>query len=633
MVPAAYDRRTFLRRAGVTGAAATAVLLGAPRPPARADESLAPFVHGVASGDPLADRVILWTRVTTDRPGKVPVKWRVAKGPDMTEVVSSGTVTTDASVDHTVKVDATGLEPGTYYFYEFEAPDGERSLIGRTKTAPDGPVDHLRFGVVSCSNWDAGFFNAYARLAERDDLDAVVHTGDYIYEYGAGVYGPGGGDLDESRGLQEPEHEIVTLADYRTRHAHYKLDPDLRRLHQLFPFITTWDDHESANNSWRDGAENHTEGEEGEWAARKAASQRAYDEWMPLRTSDAGPARIWRSFRYGDLADIIVLDTRLERDQQTALLGTEESPVTLTVQDGATIDDPDRVMVSEEQREFLLGELRASSARGARWRIIAQQVVMAHWDAGGLPRYPVDTPDFPVFLRDGGNAANPDAWDGYTAERDRVFDHLMENGIDNVVVLTGDVHTSWANDLTPDPHNPAAYDPVTGDGAIGVEFVCPSVTSANLDAYPREPDRVLERLSMAHNPHIKWQDFYGHGYYVLDVTPDAAQSDWYFVDTVLEPTDAESLAASWKTTTGTNRLVEAEGAAAEGDAAPHQPPAEPSASGSPNEGVAAGSSSGSADADVLPATGGSLGLTGGVAVFGAAGLARLLRRRSDLSSR
>ena len=569
---ATFDRRVFLRRAGLTAAAVAAMAAGAPRPAAGADDTLAPFTWGVASGDPRARSVILWTRIDPAVAVRPAVSWIVATDVELTEVVRRGVVQTDATRDHTIKVDVDGLQPATWYFYGFVSPDGRRSLTGRTKTAPAGAAERLRFAVVSCSNYQGGFFNAYARIAERNDLDAVIHTGDYLYEYGNGAdrYGPAGGETATPRDHQ-PATEMVTLAEYRTRHAWYRLDPDLRRLHQLYPFIVTWDDHESTDNSWRDGANNHNPdapdapNEQGSaWPVRKAAAQQAYAEWLPLRADD--PARIWRAIPYGDLAEIIVLDTRLERDIQVGTTG-----VTLPTNE---IDNPDRILVSAAQREFLFDRLRTTTAR---WKVVAQQVIVAQWNAGGLPDLSplAGQADFPQFLRDGGNALNPDQWDGYTAERQRLFDHLTTHGIDDVVVLTGDVHTSWANDLTADPYNPSAYNPVTGEGAVAVEFVTPSVTSANFESLGPAAVAAAENGTRADNPHVKFVDFDDHGYFILDLDAARAQADWYFVDTVLAPSAGQRLGASWKADTGANRLSQAASAAPEAAPAPATPAGQP----------------------------------------------------------
>ena len=618
---ATFDRRVFLRRAGLLGAGTVALMSGLPRPPARADESLAPFLHGVASGDPLADRVILWTRVTTEA-RRLPVRWTVARDVELTDVVASGTVDATAAADHTVKVDASGLEPGTWYFYGFEAM-GKRSLVGRTKTAPAAGVEHLRFGVVSCSNYPAGYFNAYALLAERNDLDAILHLGDYVYEYGNGEYG-------ELRDV-EPPHEMATLADYRTRYAHYRLDPDLRRLHQLYPFVTVWDDHESTNDSWSGGAENHgdgdVEGDDRPWEERKADSQQAYAEWLPIRTDD--PARIYRTLPGGDLLDLVMLDTRLEgRDEQVSG-PAEGAPVDFTLILTET-EDPERELISQAQRDHLFGALSASTAT---WRIVGQQVMVMPWNAGGLPDFDDDLPDFPSLIRSGGNALNADAWDGYVAERERLYAHLEDNAIDNVVVLTGDVHTSWAADLPEDPYDPTVYDPITGDGSLAVEFVTPSVTSENLNeigGYPEGGSAPLEAATLADNPHVKFVDYDRHGYVVLDVTPDRVQADWWFTATHLEPSMEQSYGAGWVVEDGQNHVVAASGPVADRADVPAAPPAEVAGApgGGPDDGPAGAPPPVEAApaTPALPATGGGLALKG-AAALGAAGLLEVVRRR------
>ena len=603
-----YDRRDFLRRAGFVGAAALTATAVA-RPPARADESLAPFLHGVASGDPTADGVVLWTRLSAPGVTRPSLHWRVASDVAFSDVVAAGTTTTDAGRDFTVSVDVDGLEPGRWYFYEFTYK-GRRSLVGRTKTAPAGAVDHLRFGVASCSNYEGGYFNAYARLAERDDLDAILHLGDYVYEYGPGGYGPGG-DIDRT---VQPATEMVTLDQYRARFAFYRLDPDLRRLHQLFPFVAVWDDHESTNDSWRDGAENHQDGE-GDWAQRKTISQRVYSEWLPMRVTD--PATIYRTLRYGDLVDLIMLDTRLEgRDEQVGQL--------LFNLDQDAHNDPDRRLISEAQRTFLQDQLATSTAR---WRVIGQQVMIAQWNAGGLPQLPDGLADAPQFLRSGGNAINPDAWDGYTAERDRLLQFLADNAIDNVVVLTGDIHTSWANDVTPDPYDPTVYNPVTGEGSLAVEFVTPSVTSDNFDEIFGTPGAPFEVGTRADNPHVKYVDFDQHGYLVLDVTPQRVQSDWFFVDTRSEPSDNESFDAAWAVWDGENHVVAADGPAPAGASPPAIPAAQPRRRRQSAAAVPDVATPRAANSATLPATGG--GIRGALTLLGAAGVVRAVSRRRE----
>ena len=449
------------------------------------EEDLAPFYHGIASGDPLADRVILWTRVTPEvaNTESIEVQWQIATDTLFENIVNYGTVQTNGSKDFTVKIDADNLEAYTFYYYRFYAL-GKYSLIGRTKTAPNAASDNLRFAVVSCSNYEAGYFNAYRNIADQNNVDAVIHLGDYIYEYGNGQYG-------DTR-LHEPANEIVNLGDYRTRHAHYKLDPDLRFIHQNFPFITTWDDHESANNSWSGGAANHDEGTEGDWNDRKTASIRAYYEWMPLRQPDMNDnERIYRKINYGDLADVFVLDTRLEA--RSVQVGT-------TFADN--INDADRYMIGVEQMEWLTSELSASTAQ---WKIIAQQVMIAPLQVAGVQ-------------------INVDQWNGYPAERARLLDHIWNNDIENVVVLTGDIHTAWANDI---PYS--NYDADTGDGSVAVEFVTTSVTS------PGFPFAVGANIIRLLNNHVKYVDLAEHGFFVLDLKADKAQADWHIVPTLTEP--------------------------------------------------------------------------------------------------
>lgn len=540
------SRRDFLKRAG-----ASAVVLGAlPGLSACGDSSPAggggggslSFDHGVASGDPLSDRVILWTRVS-GASATVMLSWAMASDPAMQGIVRSGTVLVAEAGDYTAKVDADGLQPGTTYYYRFSA-GGTQSPIGRTRTAPSGALDRLRVGVVSCSSLAHGYFNAYRRLAERSDLDVILHLGDYIYEYGTGEYG--------STRAYEPDHEILTKADYRQRHAQYRRDADLQELHRQFPMIAIWDDHETADNSWRDGANNHTEGEEGIWAQRKADAVAVYHEWLPIRTPDASNLeRIYRSFRYGDLADFVMLDTRLiGRDLQAGLL------------DAGSINDADRSLLGAPQFAYLQEQLGAA---GARWKFLGQQIMFGQLRVPSLPELSVLT-GLPIeqlqsllqglpVVSTGGLIINTDQWDGYRAERARVFDLLETLNVDNAVVLTGDIHTSWAMDLSRDPANPLVYNPLNGAGSLGVEFVCTSVTSPGLD----QLDPLVPVLRLL-NPHMKYVDLAQQGYMVLDITPERTQGEWWYVSTIAESGGTESLGASWQVAAGSRRLTAGGGA-------------------------------------------------------------------------
>jgi alkaline phosphatase D len=453
------------------------------------------FEHGVASGDPLPDAVILWTRVSPLDAGPVDVGWEVALDEGFASLATSGTARADAERDFTVKVDAVGLAPGTTYWYRFTAL-GRTSPVGRTRTAPTGGVERLRFAVVSCSSYAHGYFHAYRRVAERTDVDAVIHVGDYIYEYGDGEYG-------SVRGL-EPPHEIVALEDYRLRYSQYRRDPDLQEVHRLFPMIAIWDDHESADNSWSGGAVNHQPATEGPWVVRRATAERVYSEWMPIRDQAGG--QIWRSFRFGDLVDLLLLDTRLwNRD--------EPAPSTAD----PSVRDPRRQLLGDDQEAWLAGELEASSAR---WRIVGQQVMMGPLKISGAPN-----------SEGGGTTVNSDQWDGYLAARDRFFAAVRGSGKGNLVVLSGDIHTSWAIELSDNPNDPDAYDPSTGAGAIGVEFVTTSVTSPGIAGL----DNTLIPVFQGANPHIKFADLEQRGYLILDVTPERTQSAWFHVADVEDP--------------------------------------------------------------------------------------------------
>lgn len=570
-VTGTYDRRTFLRRAGLAGVSGAVLATGARRPAAATDDDLAPFFHGVASGDPTASSVILWTRVTptTTAPARIPVQWEIATDPDFADVAVSGIATAVAGNDHTIKVAPGGLEPFRYYWYRFHAL-GATSITGRTKTAPapGQEVDRLRFGLVSCSNYEGGYFNAYARLAERNDMDAILCAGDYIYEYGQGSYGPGEG----IGRVVQPPLEMTTLADYRARFAHYRLDPDLRRLHQLYPWINTWDDHETTNDSWSGGAENHNpdgdftgeddnrDAETGlDWEVRKRDAWKAYREWLPVdidATSLDEPIELYRALAYGNLADIVVMDTRIEgRDEQ--VFEVLEPGVTET-----EINNPDRRMISPTQQAFVQNALSCSQAC---WKVILQQVMLMQWRIPSLPEGLAGQPDIPlVLLTPGGNTVNGDAWDGYTAERDRLFSFLRAKDITDVVVLTGDIHTTWAAELTDHPNDlgPGGYD-VTGligppvyPRNLGVEFVCPSVTSDNLDEILSDAGmpaalipvaiESIETGTLTLNPHIKSVELAGHGYSILDVTPERTVFDSFFVDRS-QPSDAETFHESWQT--------------------------------------------------------------------------------------
>lgn len=458
---------------------------------------LKPFYHGVASGDPLHDRVIIWTRVTPDTNQinqSIVVNWKMATDTGMTNIVQSGSLLTDSSADFTVKVDVIGLNPNKFYFYEFQT-GSYLSPRGRTKTNPLLAADSLRFALVSCANYEAGWFNVYASLLQRADFDAVLSLGDYIYEYNTGGYSP---NANVNR-QWSPANEIVSLADYRMRYSSYKLDVDLQRLHQQFPFICVYDDHEFTNDAWMNGAQNHQPAE-GLWSARKAMAQRAFFEWLPVRvTGTSNPYQIYRNIKYGNLVEFMMLDTRVEgRDLQA---GTT----------GATVNAPTRQLLGATQYSWLTNNLSTTTSQ---WKVLGQQVMMAPLKAFGI-------------------AVNGDQWDGYPAQRDAIYNHVLTNNISNMVVITGDIHTSWANDLPT-----ASYNSSTGAGSAGVEFVAPSVTS------PGSSLPLGAAAIQAANGHIKYCDLTNHGYIIMDINQTRTQADWYNVATIDNQSTSFSYAKS-----------------------------------------------------------------------------------------
>ena len=552
------DRRSFLK--GTAALTAAGALTGPAFSAALAVEPGAVFQYGVASGDPLPEGVVLWTRVTpapeatpgSGKGGSVGVTWWVR---DTTgRVVRRGTVRTGPERDHTVKVDVRGLEPDRVYGYGFSLGSAS-SPVGSTRTAPVPAAKNarLRFGMVSCSNYTGGYFSAYRHLAARDDLDFVLHLGDYLYEYGNGDdrYGPSSlaGKRDH-----DPATEMVSLSDYRRRHALYKADPDLSVLHRKYAFITTWDDHEVTNDTWREGAQNHQGATEGEYVPRRNRSYQAYDEWMPIRlpqSRTAQEARIYRRLRFGTLADLTMLDLRQYRDQQVGPTN------------GRTIDDPARTMTGPEQQAFLEQGLAAASSPA--WRLFGNSVQIMQVKAPPLPAATaaalaaLQGGPQPVSLPASGFALLVDPWDGYTANRQRVLEKSLEAEGDPVF-LTGDIHSTWAADL---PLDPGTYtgEPTAGSPSTGIEFVCPSVTSDNLDDITGSPPRTssvaVEEAIKGANRHIKELEFDSHGFSVVDITRERIQFDTFFISDREDPAATAAFYRGFSSTKGSRTVVRA----------------------------------------------------------------------------
>jgi alkaline phosphatase D len=462
------------------------------------DSSLRPFYHGVASGDPLTDRVIIWTRVTpSDSVASIAVRWELSEDENFSTVLRSDTVLTSPAKDYTVKIDVDKLQAGQTYFYRFAAL-GKTSLVGRTKTLPAKSPDSVTFAVVSCSNWEFGYFNAYARIAEKE-VDAVVHLGDYIYEYATGKYGNKNSDRKNL-----PPHEIVTLEDYRTRYSQYHLDEGLRKVRQQHPFITVWDDHEVANDVYKEGAQNH-QPEEGEFLTRKEAAKQAYFEWLPIRENE----KIYRTFRYGDLADLIMLDERLEG----------------RVKPLDSLNDPAykneyRTMLGKDQLSWFESQLKEKD----RWKIIGNQVMFSPLDQGaGNPNQGI----------------NLDSWGGYPLERNRISNFIQSNRINDVVFLAGDTHSSWALEVINDPRTSSNKNIKV---PFAVELGTTSISSGNANEYATDEEVIQrEKKFMEMNRHLKYTNQRDHGYLLLTVTQTRAKASWYFVDELLTMSAREHL--------------------------------------------------------------------------------------------
>jgi alkaline phosphatase D len=472
------------------------------------DDSLKPFYHGVASGDPLPDRVIIWTRVTPeDSVASVRVKWEIAEDENFSSIYKSDTLSASALRDYTVKVDVDALKPDHVYFYRFSTA-GKTSITGRTKTAPVEVKDSLKFAVVSCANYEWGYFTAYEKIGDREVLDAVLHLGDYIYEYGIGKYGD-----TTLRRINIPAYEIVSLEDYRTRYSLYRLDKGLRRIHQQQPFICIWDDHEIANNSHVVGAQNH-QPEEGDYEARKAAARKTYYEWMPLRESN----ELYRSFSFGPLADVIMLDERLEG----------RSPEITDINDPAYKSEG-RSMLGTKQLAWFEQNLKLSKAT---WKLIGNQVIFSDvYSKGASPKM----------------QRNLDSWDGFPVEKKKIVDFILQNKIQDIVITSGDTHGSWAIE--------AAVEVAKNYKPFAVEFGTTSISSANGDEYkPVDTVKLAEQALLKNNPHIKYVNDRDHGYLLLTLYPTKTKAEWYYMETVKKPEASEFLGKKFEVTKGSAKL-------------------------------------------------------------------------------
>jgi alkaline phosphatase D len=566
--PSASDpapRRHFLRQAGATALLAAGA--SACRTPGAAIDGVdALFQHGVASGDPLADRIILWTRATPLQAGAIDIEvsWLLAHDPAMRRPVAGGRVRTGPQQDYTIKVDATGLTPGQTYYYRFSC-GAVQSPVGRAKTLPGADAVQTRLAVFSCANYPAGYFNVYADAARQDDFDCAIHLGDYLYEYDRQGYA--NGKAAALGRLSEPANSLVVLADYRRRYAQYHTDPDLQALHASVPMIAVWDDHEFADDAWHGGAADHDSRRLGPFSARKAAAMRAWHEWMPVRSPEPGRLeRIYRSFDFGTIASLHMLDTRIiGRDRQLDMDAYQDSDDQL---DGERLrrdcGSPARRMMGAEQCDWL--ERRVAGS-GAAWQILGQQVLMARMEypqpvacgdmscmdfaslktrAQAAPldlsqdqRAALASPTLPCYL---------DSWDGYGGERERVFDLIQRHG-KNLVVLAGDTHNAWASDLRN-----------VRNEQVGVEFATASVSSPGMEGSYRgqDPQAVARMMEQLIEP-LYYAQTSKRGYMIVTATRAEVRCDWRFVDTVHSRQFSAATERSLRTLAGPGRrrLIEA----------------------------------------------------------------------------
>ena len=512
------------------------------------------FLHGVASGDPLQTQVIIWTRVTpTDSSARLEVQWEVAKDVDFKHITATGKVLTTAAQDFTVKVDVTGLAAGQVYFYRFKSAS-KYSITGQTKTLAT-QVQSVQFAVCSCSNFPAGYFHVYKEMAKQD-VDVVIHLGDYIYEYGMGGYATEEA-VEMGRALADDNNaEIIRLDGYRKRYALYRLDPDLQAAHQRHPFIVIWDDHELANDTWEKGAENHQSDTEGDFLERKLAALAAYFEWMPIRPIDDQHIKIYRQFDFGTLVQLTMLDTRIiARNVQLDYANYMTATGLDIAKFQADLINPARSLMGVEQRNWLLQKLQQSTAT---WNVLGQQILMskmfvpaellmslaeitagnpspetlskittqitelleikARMDAGD----PTVTPEEKARLAVTA-PYNLDAWDGYFAEREILYGTLAQLK-KKVVVLAGDTHNAWASDLS------------SKDGVlVGVELATSSVSSPGLEKYLSIPMQQLQAFEFAFTSlidELNYCNLNQRGYLKVHFTAEQVQADWIFVDSI-----------------------------------------------------------------------------------------------------
>ncbi|HDM8042271.1 TPA: alkaline phosphatase D family protein [Vibrio campbellii] len=531
------SRRDFIKVVSSGAVATTLTACGSDDTNTVTDAS---FEHGVASGDPTQTQVIIWTRVTTEA-SYVDVSWQVSATEDFSSIEQSGTFVTDTSRDFTVKVDVQNLNPNTQYYYRFMVGEAS-SIVGITQTLPEGSVDKASMAVVSCANYPAGYFNVYKEILEQHQkasFDVVLHLGDYIYEYGAGGYA----SEDAAALGREPSKgtECITLDDYRKRYAQYRQDEDLQALHAALPMIAIWDDHELANDAWKEGAENH-HNSEGSFNDRRAAAAAAWTEWLPVRENTFSSMLIYRQFAFGDLINLMMLDTRLVgRDQPLDYFSldapTMEAIGGLVAQSRST----ERELLGTEQLAWLMNAFNQE----AKWNVLGQQVLMSRMelpssvmlamfqlftatDEQKMDALLVVNNAIASYLADPSSDTvklpyNLDAWDGFYVERERVYE-IAKASSGNFVCLAGDTHNAWTSELKDVSNNP-----------VGVEFATSSVSSPGLEEYlALEPVAIAQMEFTLPNlvSELQWTDIKQRGFMRVTFTPEKAESTWYMLSTI-----------------------------------------------------------------------------------------------------
>ncbi|MES2103796.1 MAG: alkaline phosphatase D family protein [Pseudomonadota bacterium] len=549
-VPESLSRRGFVVKMSsvaavlASGGVLTACGGSSVAPTLELNGEQAAFNYGIASGDPLADRVILWTHAKSSTDAAVNLTWQMAADASFATVLFSGKATATKDTGFTAKVDATGLAANTEYYYRFLAPNSSVSAVGRTRTLPTGSVSEVKLAVFSCSDYPAGYFNAYDS-AISSGAQFSLHLGDYIYEYKDGVYPPVATAV--AARISAPANEVVTLADYRARHALHKADPYVKALHARMPMIAIWDDHEFANNAYMDGAENHDPVTQGPWSARKAAASQVYHEWMPIRTPDtANLLKIYRSFDFGNLLSLHMLDTRI--------IGREHQPDRTLDANGRDIADPAFLPYAFNKNKQLMGATQQAwldtqmTASKATWQILGNQTVMGrvqiaasvlstNLSPASVTAY-LTAKATPVALQTQAQkdlldpVKNPkisynfDNWEGYPNARDTVFASAakIKAAGKKFLVLSGDSHNAWYNKLT------------LADGTqVGAEFAGMSVTSSGFEGvFPPEqvPPATLAGTIKALVDDINYIDTSRRGYMLITVTPTQAKGDYVYVSSV-----------------------------------------------------------------------------------------------------